>query len=115
MDKINKHSTLTISTQGRFLKQDTELIMEFLIKIRDFLLKENFKPSEIFPTMNYVCIQMFLDGFEDLELGKETLQDLVSQSVKSQVNLREDLDSKTTLFDGDSYKIFIDNETELIH
>ena len=94
MRQINENATLIISTQEGPFKEDSEVVIEMMVKIRDFLINENFLPEDIFPTMNYICIQMFLDGFEDMDLGKQTLKKLVNESIKSQMDLRKKFEEK---------------------
>ena len=115
MKLINTNATLVISTQERSLKEDSQLTMDFMVKLRDFLLEENFQPEDVFPTLIYISIQMFLDGFENLDLGRGALLKLVDESIKSQMDLRKKIQKKKNPVILDLFKDFVEEQPEQIH
>lgn len=115
MKLINTNATLVISTQERSLKEDSQLTMDFMVKLRDFLIEENFQPEDIFPTLIYISIQMFLDGFEKLDLGRGPLLQLVDESIKSQMNMRKKFEEKKNPVILDLFKDFVEEHPEQIH
>ena len=115
MKLINTNATLVISTQERSLKEDSQLTMDFMVKLRDFLIEENFQPEDVFPTLIYISIQMFLDGFENLDLGKGALLQLVDESIKSQMDLRKKFEEKKNPVILDLFKDFVEEHPEQIH
>lgn len=115
MKLINTNATLVISTQERSLKEDSQLTMDFMVKLRDFLIEENFQPEDVFPTLIYISIQMFLDGFENLDLGKGALLKLVDESIKSQMDMRKKFEEKKNPVILDLFKDFVEEHPEQIH
>ena len=115
MKLINTNATLVISTQERSLKEDSQLTMDFMVKLRDFLIEENFQPEDIFPTLIYISVQMFLDGFENMDLGREALLQLVDESIKSQMDLRKKFEEKKNPVILDLFKDFVEENPKQIH
>ena len=115
MKLINTNATLVISTQERSFKEDSQLTMDFMVKLRDFLIEENFQPEDVFPTLIYISIQMFLDGFENLDLGRGALLKLVDESIKSQMGLRKKIQKKKNPVILDLFKDFVEENPKQIH
>jgi len=115
MKLINTNATLKISTQERSFKEDSQLTMDFMVKLRDFLIEENFQPEDVFPTLVYISIQMFLDGFENMDLGKRALLQLVGESIKSQMDLRKEFEEERDPVILDLFKDFVEECHEQIH
>ena len=115
MRQINKNATLIISTQERSFKEDSQLTMDFMVKLRDFLIEENFQPEDIFPTLIYISTQMFLDGFENLDLGRRALLKLVDESTKSQIDLRKKFEKKKKPVILDLFNDFVEEYPVQVH
>ena len=113
--KLNNIATLIISTEDRLIKEDSQLTMDFMLKLRDFLIEENFLPEDVFPTLIYISIQMFLDGFENIDLGREALLQLVDESIKSQMDLRKKFEEKKNPVILDLFNDFVEEHSELLH
>ena len=113
--KLNGNATLIISTEDRLIKEDSTLTMDFMLKLRDFLIEENFKPEDVFPTLVYISIQMFLDGFENMNLGREALLQLVDESIKSQMDLRKKFEEKKNPVILDLFNDFVEEHSEMLH
>ena len=57
----------------------------------------------------------FLDGFENMDLGREALLQLVDESIKSQMDLRKKFEEKKNPVILDLFNDFVEEHSELLH
>ena len=58
---------------------------------------------------------MFLDGFENLDLGRGALLKLVDESIKSQMDLRKKFEEKKNPVILDLFNNLAEEHLELLH
>ena len=112
---INKIAKLVITTENRLIQEDSQLTMDSMLKLRNFLIEENFQPEDVFPTLIYTSVQMFLDGFESMDLGREALLQLVDESIKSQMKFREEFEKERNPVNAGLFNDFVEECPELLH
>ena len=112
---INKIAKLIITTENRLIQEDSQLTMDSMLKLRNFLIEENFQPEDVFPTLIYTSVQMFLDGFESMDLGREALLQLVDESIKSQMKLREEFEKERNPVNAGLFNDHVEEYPELLH
>ena len=112
---INKIAKLIITTENRLIQEDSQLTMDSMLKLRNFLIEENFQPEDVFPTLIYTSVQMFLDGFESMDLGREALLQLVDESIKSQMKFREEFEKERKPVNAGLFNDFVEECPELLH
>ena len=112
---INKIAKLIITTENRLIQEDSQLTMDSMLKLRNFLIEENFQPEDVFPTLIYTSVQMFLDGFESMDLGREALLQLVDESIKSQMKFREEFEKERNPVNAGLFNDHVEEYPELLH
>ena len=112
---INKIAKLIITTENRLIQEDSQLTMDSMLKLRNFLIEENFQPEDVFPTLIYTSVQMFLDGFESMDLGREALLQLVDESIKSQMKFREEFEKERNPVNAGLFNDRVEEYPELLH